>query len=127
MPPYLSFCFFCSCFFFSSLACLSAARWLSLYDDHVLPEEESVDDWQEPLKEGEAATGRYARFDSASRHILIVGGMQNLEDYQGDVPIPVTTPSRATAIRPHFCVETFAPERAASSQGGCLLKSIPSQ
>lgn len=85
-----------------------------------------MDDWQEPLKEGEAATGRYTGFDSARQHILIVGGMQNLEDYQGDVPIPVTPSSRAIAIRPYFCVETLAPERAASSQGGCLFTSLPS-
>ena len=52
------------------------AQWLSLFDSRVL----QVDDHDEPEEARSAATQKF---------IMIVGGMQNLDDYQGNTPIPV--------------------------------------
>ena len=83
--------------------CSNQARWLSLFDAHVRPSEEQIEG-------GSTGTDQHTSVDAAGKHILIVGGMQNLEDYQGDIPIPVSSTSRRSAffMSPHWSIAARA-------------------
>ena len=79
------------------------AGWLSLFDAAVLP----------------AAAGRGKSGARPRPYILVAGGMQNLEDYQGPEPPPVRRAG------PRACVPSARLACPASSQGVILAACTP--
>ena len=70
--------------------------WMSLFDESVLSPH---DPNSAPKSVSADACGRSAERElkQSSKYILVVGGMQNLEDYQGSEPLPVHFWTRITS------------------------------
>lgn len=87
------------------------APWQSLFNAHVLPPEPSTRR-NSSLAAGRVGSPAASDQGRARTYVLVVAGMQNLEDYQGPEPPPVLCPppppSYMTCSMTEGCSSTLA-------------------